>query len=811
MSSSSMTPQEQAAALKYLYGDDQDQIDQVTQDSSFVPKFINTPDGNSKFQSISSLSSSSAIPESPFLNRASLGLESSALSNPGNVELGDLSVDSVLNMFGNQTDFLKTFVPNVLDDYDQITYNFKLALAPETQLLNNDINPTGPFYIVAQSGVSASFYIKSVDIDSIVGPNAKTRNVKSTIFNMTIVEPQGISLIDKLIAAGKELNIKNFYTCPMILELSFKGYEKNGRPVEVNIARRTWRLQLNDIQTKMDHGGSEYNLSFINIADYAFNRFSSAAMIPQQISFPVDTVGQFFDDLGYFLTLRSTRIAQQGQVVRSEYEFNLDPTMRSWKIGEVPDVKNASSLFIDQDNKRNIVLSTNMTLDRIVDVVLATTKEGNEMINPDSNPEKMDQQPTAPKVSKIAQINGNIEYLGFNTKANDYIRKYVYYINKFDSFRALIDKPNQEDEANRVQYLLQDALKKKYEYIFTGKNTDVLNLDINLNNLWRHATIYYANSLHRKSNTTSKFIKKELQPTTEDDLRLKASTSQFAYTPIPGSTSDTAQYTPIPTNQQQNFTPIPGNLPPLNTSTTSSLDALSATSVVNQDALRADIAAQDLANEVVPVEGMTESISSILPVLVGGFRLNPSVSGQLIETLDSTNTQILALNQDEDAILDMFIKQVDPSLDPLRVTQNLEETTDTGRSIFGIIANQLYDNTVFSNLLKIELEIRGDPYWLGESDVEILNRLNSNSVEQTGNTNFANYLKGENCFFLTFKTPQNYNETTGFVDVKNSDLYIGVYSVIKVKHSFSDGKFVQSLEAIRDIQTSAKTLRQYIS
>ena len=833
-SSSYMTPEQQAAAMKYLYGDQGDAPSSTTSTISgnaktpFSPTNITQLDANQTLSATGAISSSAAIQtfDVASLNRDTSVPTAFPWANDGNVEI-DPSAAGLpwLNAVeGTTQQVLQTFMPNVLDNYSQITYNFKLAMAPESQLLDTASTPTGPFYIVAQSGVSANFYIKSVNIESVVGPNAKTRNVMSTIFNMTIVEPQGISLMDKLLAAGKSLSIKNFYTCPMILELTFRGYEKNGRPSEVNIAKKTWRIQLNDIQTKMDQGGSEYNLSFIIIADFAFNRFSSAAIIPQQLTFPVDTVGQFFDDLGYFLTLRSTRIADQGQIVRSEYEFNIDPSMRSWKIGEVSETKNAPSMFIDQDDKRNIVLNTNMTLDRIVDVVLATTKEGNLMVNPASDPEKMDQQPTSGNISKIAQINSNVSYLGFNTVANDYIKKYSYYIHKYDSYRALIDKPDQTNESARVQYMLQDAMKKKYEYIFTGENTDVLNLDINLNNLWRHATMYYANSLQRKTNISSKFIKQTTQPTNENDLCKDEMSKQWAFTPNPNSSPDTTQsvllpgglsqnYTPIP-NPNQTYTPTPTTLPSLTTSASSAnistLDTLSNTSVTDQATLRTAIQAQDASNTVIPVEGMGESISNTLPWLGNGFRLDPTVQGQLIETLSSSDNFSNAIGGAEDPILGMFIKQVDSSIDTLRTGQNLEDTTDTGRSIFGIITNQLYDNTVFTNLLKVDLEVRGDPFWLGESDVEILNRLNSNTVDQPGSGQAANYLKGENCFFLTFNTPQNYNENTGFVEVKKSELYMGVYSVVKVRHVFEGGKFTQHLEAIRDIQTSAKTLQQYI-
>lgn len=794
------------------------------ENSSFLPQFVNTPDQGLQFQSINAPSNAAA--NTSVLNRYGIDLGTSQLSNPGSVQQGTQPATYVQNSVTAANTILKTFADNVLDDFDNITYNFKLSLAPEDQLLNPNTDPTGPFYIVAQSGVSTNFYIKTVDIESTVSPSDKTRSIHSTLFSIVIVEPQGASLIDKLLTAGAALGIKNIKTVPMILELSFKGYNINGIQSEVNIAKRTWRIQTLDIQTTMNEGGSEYNLNFAILSDHAFNRFSYAAVLQQQLTIPVDTVGQFFSDLGYNLTqLSKNNVALQGQVARSEYVFSVDPTMANWKIGQVASEKNAPSMFIDKNGKRNIVLSTNITIDRILDIILASTKEADLLVNPHSTPGKMDQDPLAPKVCQIGHITGKVETLGFNPQANDYIKRYTYYISKFDTFRTIIDTPSQSNE-NRIQYLTQDALKKKYEYIFTGNNLDVLKLDLNLNTLWTHATTYYANSLQRKNNvTTSNFIHPEQPTVTADDLRDKSTLTQFAFTPIPGSNEDIAQSILNPGGLQQNYTPIPTNPITANpaSSNIAALDTLSSTSTTQKLALEAAVQQQKDITAATPVQAASVNGPQNLPILSGpSTRINGSqststldtlgiqnIAGILIETLDSGSLSSNMQNQTQDRILNYFSKQVDPSIDVRRTTENLEETSDVGRSVFATVMNQLYQDSADTNLLKIELEIRGDPYWLGESDVEVYNRLETNSISQLSNT-FANYLKGENCFFLTFKTPKNYNDSTGFVELQNADLFVGVYAVQKITHNFSDGKFTQKIQAIRDMQTNAKTLAKYI-
>ena len=88
--------------------------------------------------------------------------------------------------------------------------------------------------------------------------------------------------------------------------------------------------------------------------------------------------------------------------------------------------------------------------------------------------------------------------------------------------------------------------------------------------------------------------------------------------------------------------------------------------------------------------------------------------------------------------------------------------------------------------------------------------MNGSGGTDPTNGKSANFLTGENNLFFTFKTPKNYNDNTGFVDLQTSDLFVGVYTVVTIDHIFSDGKFTQKISTIRDLTTDAKTLRKYI-
>lgn len=776
---------------------------------------------NQNFQSSNITSSSGASFNTAILNRAVTTSLTDAASNSASVQTDGSNVFSSTFLTGMQSTINNILQSNVLNDYDNITYHFKLMLAQEGDLINNDIIPTTNLYIVAESGVSTTFSIKNVDIESIIAPNNRTKNTVSSIFKVQIVENHGISLIDKLFQAASQLSIKNIMNIPMLLELSFKGYTTDGIPQEVPIAKRSWRLQLMDMPTKLDITGSEYELNFVSINDYGFHRFASAAIIKQQISYSVETIGDFFDNLGYFLTLQDALIASKGDQTRNEYQFVVQPDMRNWVIGQLADTPNVPSMFIDNDGKRSVVLKPGHTIQDIIDNIFATTIEANEKANPKSAAQKMNEPQQGDTISKILNLSCENKILGFNPKNSEYVRRFIYYINLYDAFRALPDKPDNADQTSRIEYMLQDALRKKYSYIFTNDNTEVLNLNLELNNLWRHAATYYTTAMHRSSNNSSNFSLKDSKDISNiDDVRgnrgngfsqsvnTLAISDQNAFKPDASTTTSIdPSFTNIDTSEDANeLTP--------RMQQQQRLADLQAAGSPNTSALQSAIAAEDQQDNIIPLEGL--NTSSIIPGIASVPQLDsfigpaiqrilsPSTIGSttLIETLPGVDAQ--------NPLLNMFIKQSDPALDVNRVNENLETTTDFSRTIFGIITNQMYSG-VYSDLLQIELDVRGDPFWLGETDGEVIKRLQAGTTRTPSNGQYANYLRGENSFFLTFNTPQNYDESTGFVDTRQNTTFAGVYNVNQVNHSFAEGKFTQRLVAIRDINIDPNQIKKYVS
>jgi hypothetical protein len=101
-----------------------------------------------------------------------------------------------------------------------------------------------------------------------------------------------------------------------------------------------------------------------------------------------------------------------------------------------------------------------------------------------------------------------------------------------------------------------------------------------------------------------------------------------------------------------------------------------------------------------------------------------------------------------------------------------------------------------SDLIQIELEIIGDPYYLPQSGM-------GNQIVQPQGFNLLqdgsmNYQSGEVDILINFRTPIDIDLTTGLYKFAPTvDLYSGLYRVLQVEHRFNSNKFTQILRAIR--------------
>lgn len=105
-----------------------------------------------------------------------------------------------------------------------------------------------------------------------------------------------------------------------------------------------------------------------------------------------------------------------------------------------------------------------------------------------------------------------------------------------------------------------------------------------------------------------------------------------------------------------------------------------------------------------------------------------------------------------------------------------------------------------ADLVTVDLEIKGDPYWIVDSGMGNYFAPTSSPTAQITNDGTMNYESGNVYIYLTFRTPADINETTGLYDFSvagKESPFGGIYRVNMCENNFSDGQWKQKLKCLR--------------
>lgn len=105
-----------------------------------------------------------------------------------------------------------------------------------------------------------------------------------------------------------------------------------------------------------------------------------------------------------------------------------------------------------------------------------------------------------------------------------------------------------------------------------------------------------------------------------------------------------------------------------------------------------------------------------------------------------------------------------------------------------------------ADLVTVDLEILGDPYWLVDSGIANYFAEAPAENSQITNDGTMNYESGNVYIYLTFKTPADINETTGLYDFSvagKESPFGGIYRIVQCENTFAEGSWKQKLKCLR--------------
>ena len=655
---------------------------------------------------------------------------------------------------------------NVLNDMDTSTYHLTLWI-DNLQNINREIHQNQGV-VIAETGASTFFTIDNLEITTVAGGSDIMTNDASGI-TFTLTEPNGAAFFPKLMEVARQKGIKSISEAGYALEIRFKGRDKiTGKPTAES-HKWIYKLGVTDVQTKHDIQGSVYNFTCTELDKKG--GLASWNILNQSISLTeTNTLGDALFDLEQKINdYHMMKSVANGGKPDSVKITVMDPKWKSWKLLTPRGPTNttwkegARDWSMDRGSSvkdfiGTLLIHTNEMIDRL-------DKAGAD-IKPDS---REDTAHCTDYLCKFFKIKTTIEIGNlWNDIAKKYNEKVEYVIMPFleppPAKQARYEQISRSSTAQKqkiADHIGENFLKKRYDYLNTGMNTEVLQFNATLN-----MSFYQPELIYNGRTTYSAKAKEHSVPEDPSDI-------------------DTSTIGSI--RRETDLNSIEG--------VQSEIDRL------NTDLIETGRERTDAESKIKKASDPAEFTSLTDAITKSKNRMNKIQAD--LTMLDKVKGTMLRLDEGVPGASDSFDRQylgdIDASADTLLVrkykpTVLARSSQDLASAQVALARERL---RVGDELLNIEVGIKGDPYWLGaptneNSVLQKQVRPANRSTFKVVDTNlFVDYDHGPPLFLFSMFFPDH-----GGKPYFNK-LYSGVYLVVDVIHQFRSGSFTQYLKGNR--------------
>lgn len=442
------------------------------------------------------------------------GLE--ILNGASSVSAGEPNLGKLFNSRSSETAVSdKPPFKNVLHDFASFTYHYTLSVLPDTHV-NNPAGTyrkgdLGPIIIRSAGGAPESelistaygkydFFIENLRLSTIVGLSEATGNSNAISFSFTVVEPYSMGLFFQLLqTAALQNNYANYLDVPLLLTIKFKGHvDPNNLNITLDNTTKMLPMKLRHLSMRVSGKGTSYDVEAYPWNEQAFA--DTFHLLRTDISLqPDDNLPKTVESL-LKLSAKSLK-----NVINKNFKKQSDDNTTEFydEIDiEFPPETNAigkSGLGLNLFNKGDTPFGKD---NFVYDEGTGIYKRGKITINPNLADYKFAQGGTIQDViNQVVLISdygrqaldeakrtpeGEITWWRIETylyvkkppedaKLGQKPKKIVYRIVPYNVHASVFMPPN--DKAPGVANMEKQSLKE-YNYIYTGKNLDVLDFQI---------------------------------------------------------------------------------------------------------------------------------------------------------------------------------------------------------------------------------------------------------------------------------------------------------------------------------------------
>ena len=390
-------------------------------------------------------------------------------------------------------------------------------------------------------GKNRDLYFKNVTMTSIPGLNEKRRLTSVTNIQMEIIEPAGITLLERIRGAAVNNGYLDHLDAPFLLTIEFKGFDETGQVASEKTSqtmKRVIPVKITNMRMTVDQAGTVYSVTAIPYNEFAFvNTYNYP-----RTSGHLTPVGKKLKDVVISLETLLNRQTED------EKEQGLVELADTYKIGVHPDLKPTQETVVETvgqigmlEQKLEGPPGTLPVEYMKINSSNAITKILEEIMkgHPDFADKKFEEfkQKCATRLRGV-QKQGGAQAVLKATQAEEFYFQYfkirasvVPQEGEFDTIRATNRKvitytiepykihayslaiPGVSTGQNFKSFVF-----KTYNYIFTGENVDILDLNIDYKVAYFQARLKDFEATDKRKNTIEDTSVKKTGGSTAKDI-----------------------------------------------------------------------------------------------------------------------------------------------------------------------------------------------------------------------------------------------------------------------------------------------------
>jgi hypothetical protein len=595
-----------------------------------------------------------------------------------------------------------------------------------------------------------NFYFTHLDISTVIGLNESSRSSNSIEVKFGIIEPYGMTLLDRLINASTALGGSNYTAQPYLLQIDFFGIKEDGSMTQLTNQRKRIPINIIDFKIKVGKSGATYDVSCIPYNHVALTTYNNSS--PGSFEVTASTVGEFFDpnsDNSASAALTNYNRLET-DLVNAQTALNsattLDPQYRS-KATQVNDaalklqaaqqaLANANynvKSFADAWNKwhLNVKDAKIATENNEIAFVFDDEIKNSKIVDADGSTTSPGQTPMTNAAGKTAEAK--VQTGAAKSNNNYQTSKKAFHVAQGDSIVKLIEDVVRQSEYFRSQ-LINDAETKKLD-LPTNKDINWIKIipQVELKSFDTNRNEY--------AKKTTYYVKKHTVKNTKHP--------QVA---LSGPPAPVKEYNYIYTG--------------LNTDVLDFDIEFNAAYYVSVT-LDKNLVQSTSGAPVAQIDADAQSTAGITPPVPNS--VTPRV------------TKVIGNDAQSSATMDA--------------------SRDAKAQLASSFIKSLYTNAQ-GDMISLKLKINGDPTLIKQDDV-YANPSQSDYASSPGinpATGSVNMDSGQVFCRVNFLTPTDIDTDTGLL-IKNAkytnSTFNGYYQILTVDNHFANGKFEQTLELVR--------------